>query len=75
MEKYGVADAILKGNRTEFMENGNPQALRYLDHLEGRLMYVLQVMNGDAYLKKARKMLRDRRHELPYDENYTPFYH
>ncbi len=74
VEKFGVADAILRGERTAFIENGIPQTYRYLDHLEGRVRYVLHIMKQDAYFKKACAMLHRLRHELPLDHGYTSFF-
>ena len=67
VEKFGVADAILRGNRSEFMDNGEPQVRRYLNHLEGRLTYMLHVMKDDPALLQMHSRLRVYRRSLRED--------
>ena len=67
VEKFGVADAILRGNRAEFINNGEPQVRRYLNHLEGRLTYMLHVMKDDPALLQMHSRLRAYRRSLRED--------
>lgn len=41
--RYGVENAILHGNRQEFIKDGEILGERYLNHLIGRVRYVLQI--------------------------------
>ena len=74
VEKHGVADAILRGGRDAFIEDGKPQVHRYLDHLEGRVLYVIRSKKGQTYFLNARKMLRDLRLELEKSDEYVSYY-
>ena len=58
VEKFGPADAILKGNRTAFIDqNGEPQPLRYIHHLLGRLRYIRYIMKDEEAFRISRAML------------------
>lgn len=51
--KFGVADSILHADRTDFIENGVPNAERYAAHLIGRLRFVLQIEPQNIWAQKA----------------------
>ncbi len=51
--KFGVADSILHADRTDFIENGVPNAERYAAHLIGRLRFVLQIEPQNVWAQKA----------------------
>ena len=67
VQKYGLGDAIMRGNRTAFIKDGRPLVYRYLNHLEGRVGYMLHVMGEDDELKNALQMLHRRRQNLLID--------
>lgn len=58
--KFGLANSILFGNKTDFVKNGVPDPVSYYEHLLGKLQYVLQIEPHNQWFGKAIKDLCDR---------------
>lgn len=50
--RYGSDDCILHTNKTEFITNGVPDEEKYLQHLIGRVNYVLQIEPNNTWFGK-----------------------
>lgn len=57
--KYGLADSIIKGNKTEFLCRGNPDIVRYYNQLIGKLNYLLQI-EEDVWFVQMKEKLKSR---------------
>ena len=52
--KFGLADAILKGEREQFIDQtGNPMVSRYYHHLKGKTSYLLQIEPESSWFSNA----------------------
>ena len=58
--KYGLADSIVKGNKSEYINYGKPNIHSYFSHLEGKIFYVLQIEPDNTWFVKAAEKLNDR---------------
>ena len=55
--KFGAADSILKAEHRDFICEGKPDAERYLQHLIGKVQFVLQIEPGNIWFREAIKHL------------------
>ena len=55
--KFGLDDSIIKGNKTEFMQNGYPDGRRYFNHLQGKINYILSVEPENDWFSNAANSL------------------
>ena len=58
--KYGLADSIIKGNKTRYINHGEPNIHSYFSHLKGKMFYVLQIEPENKWFKGATQMLSDK---------------
>lgn len=58
--KYGLADSIIKGNKTRYINYGKPNIHSYFSHLKGKMFYVLQIEPENKWFKGATQMLSDK---------------
>lgn len=58
--KYGLADSIIKGNKTEYIKRGVPNIHSYFSHLKGKMFYVLQIEPNNAWFSKATEQLSNK---------------
>ena len=58
--KYGLADSIIKGNKTRYINHGAPNVHSYFSHLKGKMFYVLQIEPENKWFKGATQMLSDK---------------
>ena len=58
--KYGLADSIIKGNKTRYINHGVPNIHSYFSHLKGKMFYVLQIEPENKWFKGATQMLSDK---------------
>lgn len=59
--KFGLAESIRYAGRTEFIGENGPAEERYLNHLIGKLHFVLQIEPENAWFQKAWTELRTRK--------------
>ncbi len=55
--KFGLADSVLIGNKTDYMVCRVPDVHRYYNHLVGKMRYVLQIEPENAWFREAVKKL------------------
>ncbi len=58
--KYGLADSIIKDNKTEYIKRGVPNIHSYFSHLKGKMFYVLQIEPNNAWFSKATEQLSNK---------------
>lgn len=58
--KYGLADSIIKGNKTRYINHGAPNVHSYFSHLKGKMFYVLQIEPENKWFANATQMLSDK---------------
>lgn len=64
--KFGADDAIMQGNRTDFITcDGSPDSGRYIRHLIGQVQYVLSVCPNDAYFTSTLDSLLYEQYKYP----------
>ncbi len=51
--KFGLADSIIKGNKTEYINRGVPDIYSYYNHLQGKMFYIFQIEPGNPWFAKA----------------------
>lgn len=51
--KYGLAQSIMSGDKSNFVKNNTPDTTAYYHHLVGKINYVLQVEPDNQYFKQA----------------------
>lgn len=51
--RFGLSQAIIRGNRTAFLLNGQPDEACYLAHLLGKIQYVLQIEPENQWFRSA----------------------
>ena len=59
MLKFGAADSIIKGARTDYILDGKPETERYLYHLPGKVQYVLWVEPDNQWLREEKHALKE----------------
>ena len=57
--KFGAADSILKAEHRDFICEGKPDAERYLQHLIGKVQFVLQIEPGNIWFREAINQLKE----------------
>ena len=57
--KFGAADSILKAEHRDFICEGKPDAERYLQHLIGKVQFVLQLEPGNIWFREAINQLKE----------------
>ena len=57
--KFGAADSIIKGSRTDYILDGKPETERYLYHLLGKVQYVLWVEPDNKWFCDAKQGLKE----------------
>ena len=55
--KFGIADSILKGNKTEYIKDGIADVRAYYNHLKGKMIYVLGIESDNRWFKEAKDRL------------------
>ncbi|MBP3381611.1 MAG: retron St85 family RNA-directed DNA polymerase [Clostridia bacterium] len=55
--KFGIRDSLVKGLKTAFLTNGQPDTERYYRHLRGKINYVLSVEPQNTWFADALKRL------------------
>ena len=55
--KFGIADSIIRENKTEYMENGVANISGYYNHLKGKIVYVLGIEKENQWFKEAQQKL------------------
>ena len=58
--KYGLADSIIKGNKTRYINRGTPNIHSYFSHLKGKIFYVLQIEPQNKWFADATQKLNDK---------------
>lgn len=58
-KKYGVEAHLRRSGKTEWMCEGEPEVLRYLQHLLGKIQFILQTDPEDAVFGRAREDIRE----------------
>ncbi len=56
--KYGLAESIMNGDKTDFVKNNAPDTTAYYHNLVGRINYVLQIEPDNDYFREALHKLR-----------------
>lgn len=51
--KYGIAESIMNGDKTDFVKNNTPNTQAYYRNLIGRINYVLQIEPDNDYFRGA----------------------
>ena len=51
--KYGIADSIIKGNKTDYMKCEVPNIDSYYNHLQGKMIYVLEIEPENKWFANA----------------------
>ena len=51
--KYGLADSIIRTNKTEYIRCGVPDICSYFDHLQGKIIYVLSIEPENKWFADA----------------------
>ena len=54
-KKYGAVEHLRRCEKKEWMNGGQPDATRYLQHLLGKIQFVLQISPEDAQFRAARE--------------------
>lgn len=57
--RFGISDSILRGNKTDFISNGKPDAARYYHHLKGKTNFVLSVEPNNTWFREALQQLKE----------------
>ncbi len=57
--KFGIADSIIHGNKTQFIKRGTPDVYRYYNHLMGKIHYLFQIEPSD-YFAEAKEKLKSK---------------
>ncbi len=57
--KFGAADSIIKGSRTDYILDGKPETERYLYHLLGKVQYVLWVEPDNKWFFDAKQGIKE----------------
>lgn len=65
--KFGAADSIIKGSRTDYILDGKPETKRYLYHLLGKVQYVLWVEPDKQWFQDAKRSLEEMMRRLKED--------
>lgn len=65
--KFGAADSIIKGSRTDYILDGKPETERYLYHLLGKAQYVLWVEPDNQWFREAKHALKEMMRRLKED--------
>ena len=61
--KYGFAESIVHGNKTDFVKNATPDIEKYYNHLRGKIGYVLQIEPQNIWFKEKLKELEQKHNE------------
>lgn len=67
--KYGLADSIIKGNKTEYIKHGSLDTEGYFNHLIGKVYYVLEIEPKNSWFSDATDKLIERYY---YETTKTP---
>ena len=65
--KFGAADSIIKGSRTDYILDGKPETERYLYHLLGKVQYVLWVEPDKQWFQDVKRNLEEMMRGLKED--------
>ena len=62
--KFGPEDSILHANRMEFIDDSGPDADRYLNHLIGKLNFVLQIEPDNQWFRDALEKIKQKKGDV-----------
>ena len=57
-KKYEVMEHLRRCNKKEWMIEGQPDPVRYLQHLLGKIQFILQISPEDVQFREAREDIR-----------------
>lgn len=66
--KFGAADSILKAEHRDFFCEGKPDAERYLQHLIGKVQFVLQIEPGNVWFADIKMALQKEIERSKYND-------
>lgn len=56
--KYGLSDHIIRSGKAEFISDGKPNAERYLNSLQGKINFILQIEPDNPWFAEAKNKLK-----------------
>lgn len=56
--KYGLSDCIIRSGKAEFISDGKPNAERYLNSLQGKINFILQIEPDNPWFAEAKNKLK-----------------